>query len=177
LAVNKQLQLDSTEESSNILSAPAHVLDQNGRQGLLQDSLSVTKHQTPHPVVKEHLDQMLPMPRGVSGPIRHISSPMALSLNPSDIVSSDSEPIDAEDIRRLTKRATNQPDPLRQKQQEVEHLYFRSEQQLVPQYERMVTNPPKRIREKGLLDLVAAIRLESKDPRRRNSHAFEIDEK
>jgi hypothetical protein len=41
----------------------------------------------------------------------------------------------------------------------------------------MVTNPPKRIRKKGLLDPVAAIRLESKDPRRRNSHTFEIDEK
>jgi len=55
------------------------------------------------------------------------------------------------------------------------HLRFRSEQQL--EYKRIVTNPPKRIREKGLLDPVAAIRLEIKDPRRRNSHAFGIDEK
>ncbi len=115
----KKVGIESAEESSNISSLPAQVSDGAARGGLppLQNFLPVTKYRTPHLQTKKESEHMVPLPRSVTRTARYISSRLALQLNPSDIVFSDSEPIDAKDIRRLAaKRTSNQTDPLRQRQ-------------------------------------------------------------
>ena len=154
LRVNKT-ELGNAEWSRDLSSYPAYVADRNAREGLLplQGSLQATKGRTPHRVVNQMPARTLPLLRRS---FRHTSSNLARRLNPSDIISSDSEPFQSRDVRRLTaQREKKRLQSIQFSAQEVERLGFGSEQQPANHprsIKRFVTNPPQEIPEKDFWD-------------------------
>ena len=147
LRVNKS-ELANFEWSRNLSNYPAYVADQNARERFLpsQESLRGAEVKKGHRVVKETSKQTLPLPRQR---IEHIGSSLARRVHPSDIISSDSEPIHPAQFTRITaKRGKRRLEPAHFSPQEVERLCFGSEQQhQPPSIQGIIEDPPKWIPE------------------------------
>ncbi|KAE9370289.1 hypothetical protein N431DRAFT_468352 [Stipitochalara longipes BDJ] len=182
LAVNKVGDA-CTAESINALNSRATAPDQIVREAHLplNESHSAKEHRQPQPLLNRRAEQMLPPVRGIGGEPKYISFPLASRLSADDISSSDSEPIDAEDIRKLAAKCKReQPDLLILRLQEVEDLCFENEQRPTQQHwsiENLVTNPTKIIPEEDFWDADIADIPENEDHWLRYQDTFKVDEK